>query len=80
MNSKQPNTGSLEFLLKNNRCLFGKKLNIQLLGRAMEASFASFYAWLTIGYSEETILFRKLNINYTKYDASTIDLQTWHTV
>ena len=38
----------------------------------MGASFASFYACLTIGFLEETVLFPKLNHHYTIEDTSII--------
>ena len=51
---------SVEFLLKNNNCTFGSQFFQQLQGTAMGASFAAFYACLTIGYLEETKLYPKL--------------------
>ena len=51
---------SIDFLLKNNICSFGPQLFKQLKGTAMGASFAAFYACLTIGYLEETKLYPAL--------------------
>lgn len=56
---------SIEFLLKNNNFYFDEFVLNQLTGTAMGSSFASFYACLTIGYLEETILFPKIEECYT---------------
>ena len=55
---------SVEFLLKNNNCTFGTQLFNQLKGTAMGASFAAFYACLTIGYLEETKLYPNLELTF----------------
>ena len=63
---------SVEFLLKNNNCTFKDQLFNQINGRAMGASFASFYACLTIGYLEETVLFPKLSNIYGEHNVLTV--------
>ena len=55
---------SLNFLLKNNIFEFIGELYRQLTGTAMGATFASFYACLTIGYLEETKLHAELFLRF----------------
>ena len=50
---------SLEFILKNNNVLFDDHMYLQMLGTAMGTKCAPPYACLTIGYLEETKLFRE---------------------
>ena len=63
---------SIEFLLKNNNCLFNGEMYNQIKGTAMGASFAAFYACLTIGYLEETKLFPRLRLEFGERDANII--------
>ena len=63
---------SVEFLLKNNNCTFKDQLFNQINGTAMDASFASFYACLTIEYLEETVLFPKLSNIYADHNVLTV--------
>ena len=63
---------AIEFLLKNNNCLFNGEMYNQITGTAMGASFAAFYACLTIGYLEETKLFPRLRQEFGENDANTI--------
>ena len=55
---------SVEYLLKNNNCIFESQLFNQLKGTAMGASFAAFYACLTIGFLEETKLYPALTTRF----------------
>ena len=55
---------AVEFLLKNNNCMFDGQFYNQLKGTAMGASFAAFYACLTIGYLEETKLYPEVERRY----------------
>jgi hypothetical protein len=61
---------AIEFLLKNNNFMFNGAMYNQLSGTAMGASFASFYACLTIGYLEETKLFPKINETFSAANAA----------
>ena len=63
---------SIEFLLKNNNCKFGSEMFNQIKGTAMGASFAAFYACLTIGYLEETKLYPKLQAIFGSIDMELI--------
>lgn len=63
---------SIEFLLKNNNCIFKEELYNQINGTAMGASFAAFYACLTIGFLEETRLFPKLRESFGEEDMNLI--------
>ena len=63
---------SIEFLLKNNNFNFNGFTFNQLSGTAMGSSFASFYACLTIGYLEETILFPAIDAKYDEHIAKII--------
>ena len=63
---------SVEFLLKNNNCSFGQQIFNQIQGTAMGASFAAFYACLTIGFLEETKLYPALERKFGKDKMETI--------
>ena len=63
---------AIEFLLKNNNCLFNGEMYNQITGTAMGASFAAFYACLTIGYLEETKLYPRLRQEFGDDDANKI--------
>ena len=63
---------SIEFLLKNNNFVFDNEMYNQLKGTAMGASFAAFYACLTIGYLEETKLYPKLQQQFSQDEANII--------
>ena len=63
---------SIQFLLKNNNFYFNGKMYNQLSGTAKGSSFASFYACLTIGYREETILFPAVEATYNQHIAHII--------
>ena len=65
-------TESIEFLLKRNNFKFDEWTFNQLNGTAMGASFASFYACLAIGFLEETILFPRIEADYSNRDARII--------
>ena len=55
--TKEFNLESIEFILKNNKCLFDPKIFNQVFGTAMDRKCAPAYPCLTIGYQEETKLF-----------------------
>ena len=63
---------SIEFLLKNNNCVFNGEMYNQIKGTAMGASFAAFYACLTVGYLEETKLFPRLRQEFGERDVKII--------
>ena len=50
---------SIEFILKNNNFLFDSKIFNQIIGTDMGTKCAPLYAFVTIGYQEETKLFTK---------------------
>ena len=59
------------FVLSNNNFQFDIFMFLQLVGTAMGTKFDSPYAYLSIGYLEETILFPSLSpLHFTLMDAS----------
>ena len=63
---------AIEFLLKNNNCVFNGEMYNQIKGTAMGASFAAFYACLTVGYLEETKLFPRLREEFGEEEVKII--------